>query len=300
MKRAYLPIACTIGIALTGCTGEGVPQADYDAALDDTRKLQMQVEDLESQLADAKEEASTAVGTPTEKSGDSELEKQLDEQLKEFEAQQKELDQLKKEFSEYKSKYRLTVREKLIGKEVPKLATTKEVFEDVVVKDITAVGLRIMHSGGSGRIRFEDLAKELQDQLGYDKEEADAIIAQELAAKEAAKLAAAEARAAAAPEVEAKRQQMSVSAIENEIKRLDGWVRRATIQHQAIKREASSYAAKARYARSRGRVSYWGPKADEKKRVADALYAQIRAGRSKITELKSKVRAANRAAKYKK
>ena len=280
-------------LALAGCTGDGIPQGEYDAALDSAKKLQMQVEDLESQLEKAQDEAASAASsaTPAEKVDTSELEKQIDDQLQEIEAKQKELDQLKDEFRDYKSKYRLTVREKIIGTKVAVLKTAKGEFKDVEVKEFSAVGLRISHSLGFGRVRFEDLDKELQDKLGYDKEEADAIIAQELADKAAAEAAVAALKKEQQPTPE-KQKAMSKTALERKVAQLDSWLARANIQYRAIKREAMGYEAKARYAKSRGRVSYWGPKAEEKNRAADAIQAQIRTASRELKDLRRKLRSA--------
>jgi chromosome segregation ATPase len=281
-------------VGLCGCTGDGVPQEDYDSALDSARKLKMQVEDLESQLEKAKEEAENAPApAPSSSEGNAELEKQLDEQLQELETKQKELDQLRQEFKNYKANYRLTVRDKIIDKDpIPRLATADgEVFTNVVVKEFNAVGLRIMHDGGTGRLKFEDLDKKLQDSLGYDKEEADAILATELAAKAEAQAKAVAAAEANAPTTKEKKA-MSKSALERKIAQLDSWVTRANNQQRAIKRQAMDYEAKARYAKSRGRVSYWGPQAAEKNAIANALMNQIRTAQRELKDLRRQLRAA--------
>ena len=267
----------------TSCMDDGVSLDVYKQATDESKRLQLQVEELKGELEEAKQESPT----PGEDTG--ELKKQFDELLQDNETKDAELEKLKKDFRDYKSKYRLTVREKILGKKVARLTTTKnETYEDVVVREITPVGLRISHKDGTGRIRFEHLDKKLQDQLGYDEEEAAEILQIEIERKLALAQRAAAARKALQPTAE-ERAKSSRESRARDLARLEAWLAAARINLSSITQQMWEYESKERYARYRGRVSYWGPRAAEKRRQKTQLETNIISAKREIALLRSEL-----------
>jgi hypothetical protein len=91
---------------------------------------------------------------------------------------------LKKDFESYKDEYRAFVRGKAKGEERAKLETKDgTVYEDVMIRDVSAIGIQIRHRGGQKRIPFEELPDEMQDYFQYDPNQKAEAIASENAAR---------------------------------------------------------------------------------------------------------------------
>lgn len=86
-----------------------------------------------------------------------------------------------KEIEAYKDDYRAFARGKAKGQTVARLETSKGgVYENVTIREVTAIGVQIMHDGGQKRIPFEDLPAEMQDQFQFDpKQKAEAVAKEE-------------------------------------------------------------------------------------------------------------------------
>lgn len=99
---------------------------------------------------------------------------------KEVETASTELALLGKDFEGYKNDYRTFVRGKAKGEVMAKLETRGGVvFEDVSIREVTAVGIQIRHSGGQNRIAYEDLPASMQDHFQFDAAQKAELIAAE-------------------------------------------------------------------------------------------------------------------------
>jgi hypothetical protein len=91
---------------------------------------------------------------------------------------------LKKDFESYKDEYRAFVRGKAKGEERAKLETKDgTVYEDVMIRDVSAIGVQIRHRGGQKRIPFEELPNAMQDYFQYDPNQKAEAMASENAAR---------------------------------------------------------------------------------------------------------------------
>jgi hypothetical protein len=89
-------------------------------------------------------------------------------------------DELVASFEAYKDEYRAFVRAKAKGESIPRLETRKgEVYEGVIFREVSAVGIQVLHSGGQKRIPFEDLPQDLQDRFQFDAGQKAAALARE-------------------------------------------------------------------------------------------------------------------------
>ena len=108
------------------------------------------------------------------------------EGLRKTEATTKEtIDSISAEFEKYKNEYRAFARGQAKGEEIPKLTTLSgKVYEEVKIREVTAVGMQIRHKEGPMRIPYEDLPEDLQDRFQFDpKQKEDAIAAEANATK---------------------------------------------------------------------------------------------------------------------
>ena len=77
---------------------------------------------------------------------------------------------LEEEHADYKNQYRAFVRNNAAGTQIEELKTlTGEVYNEVDVRKVTAVGIEIRHRDGHKRIAFEVLPEEMQDYYQFDK-----------------------------------------------------------------------------------------------------------------------------------
>lgn len=87
-----------------------------------------------------------------------------------------ELEETGKRFEAYKDEYRAFVRNKAKGQAIPRLETSKGTYENVTIREVTAIGAQIRHDGGLKRIPYEELPADLQDYYQFDaKQKADAL-----------------------------------------------------------------------------------------------------------------------------
>lgn len=85
-------------------------------------------------------------------------------------------------FEEYKEKYRIAERAKAIGETMDKLNTKDgDVYEQVKILEVTAIGVKIMHKAGNTRVEYHRLPDEMQDRFQFTKEGAEKIAKQEAA-----------------------------------------------------------------------------------------------------------------------
>ena len=77
-------------------------------------------------------------------------------------------------------------RSQAIGQQIARLETVKgDVYENVVIRDVTAIGIEIRHDAGSRRVPFEQLPQEMQQQFHFDPKEKEQALRSEHAAQSA-------------------------------------------------------------------------------------------------------------------
>ena len=100
------------------------------------------------------------------------------------------------ELEAYKDEYRVLVRARAKGLKLEKLETRKgEIYENVNIREVTSIGVQIIHDGGHKRIPFEDLPEALQDQFQYDAQQKAEALAKEQAQRHQHEAAVAAAQA---------------------------------------------------------------------------------------------------------
>ncbi len=91
---------------------------------------------------------------------------------------------IEQEFESYKNQYRVVVRSNAKGRTMAELKTRKgEVYANVVIREVTAIGIQIRHEGGLRRIHFEELPDEMQQQFQFDPDQKAAAVASEAAVR---------------------------------------------------------------------------------------------------------------------
>ncbi|MBL9146039.1 MAG: hypothetical protein JNM99_20325 [Verrucomicrobiaceae bacterium] len=98
--------------------------------------------------------------------------KKLEEEKARVEAEresaQKDLQQLQKDFETYKSKYKLSMRQRAPGLEVGNFTSADgKAYQHVVLKEITDSQVNFTHDGGIMKLHYKDLPESLQDMLGF-------------------------------------------------------------------------------------------------------------------------------------
>lgn len=87
-------------------------------------------------------------------------------------------------FADYKDNYRAYVRGKAKGEKIGKLETLNGVdYNDVVIREVTPVGIQIRHADGHKRIPFEVLPEAMIDRFQFDPKQKDQALAEELASR---------------------------------------------------------------------------------------------------------------------
>lgn len=101
----------------------------------------------------------------------------LRDQIKAGEAAVKEL---QAQFDAHKDRYRAKVRAEAKGGTLARLETRDgQVYEDVRIREVTAIGMQILHSAGQKRIPYEELPADLQERFQFDPQQKVAALARE-------------------------------------------------------------------------------------------------------------------------
>lgn len=96
----------------------------------------------------------------------------ISERKAEISALEDTLEALTATFEDYKNQYRAHVRNGAEGTKMEELKTRSgDVFLEVDVRKVTAVGIEFRHRDGHKRVGFEELSDELQDYYQYDKDQ---------------------------------------------------------------------------------------------------------------------------------
>jgi chromosome segregation ATPase len=84
--------------------------------------------------------------------------------------------------ADYKNEYRAYARSKAKGETIAKLETlTGVVYNDVIIREVTAIGIQIRHADGQKRIPFEDLPEAMKDHFQFDPKQKEQAVAEESA-----------------------------------------------------------------------------------------------------------------------
>ncbi len=86
--------------------------------------------------------------------------------------------------ADYKDQYRAYARGKAKGEAIAKLETlTGVVYNEVTIREVTAIGIQIRHADGQKRIPFEELPEAMKDRFQFDPKQKDEAVAAELASR---------------------------------------------------------------------------------------------------------------------
>lgn len=105
---------------------------------------------------------------------------ELDGQRKQIEAAQAVVKDLQTQFEAHKDRYRAKVRNEAKGGTLARLETRDgQVYEDVRIREVTAIGMQILHAAGQKRIPYEELPADLQERFQFDPQQKAAALARE-------------------------------------------------------------------------------------------------------------------------
>lgn len=77
-------------------------------------------------------------------------------------------------------------RSQAVGQQIARLETLKgDVYENVVIRDVTPIGIEIRHDAGSRRVPFEQLPPDMQRQFHFDPKEKERALRSEQVAHSA-------------------------------------------------------------------------------------------------------------------
>jgi hypothetical protein len=89
-----------------------------------------------------------------------------------------------KDFEAYKDEYRGLVRGKAKGQTMERLEIRDgTVYDNITIREVTAIGVQFRHDGGFKRIAFEDLPAAMQDHFQFDSKQKAAAVAKEEATR---------------------------------------------------------------------------------------------------------------------
>lgn len=97
-----------------------------------------------------------------------------------IEAAKEQISSLTRDSEAYKDKYRAMVRGKAKGETMERLETRDgKVYLNVTVREVSAIGIQIMHDGGLKRVPYEQLPESMVDRFQFDAKQKAAAIAKE-------------------------------------------------------------------------------------------------------------------------
>lgn len=120
------------------------------------------------------------------------------------------------EFEGYKNDYRAFVRADAKGEKFGLLQTKSgKIYENVIIRDVTSIGMQILHNDGHMRIPYEDLPDDLQDRFQFDSDQKKTALIAEVEATRTHESQVAAANAIEAAETAAQREIDKQTAREN-------------------------------------------------------------------------------------
>jgi len=162
------------------------------------------------------------------------------------------------ELETYKDEYRAYARGKAKGETMEKLETTTgEVYKDVNIREVTAIGIQIRHADGQKRIPFEELPESMKDHFQFDPEQKDEAVAAESAIRSVHEAAAAVADDLASQKMSAQRAKAEEEAkdkIRQDIALTQGQIAQLKEEIKGLVIQMDRAAAEANAARAAGRM----------------------------------------------
>ncbi len=176
----------------------------------------------------------------------------------EIQVLQADLARVNEEFADYKNQYRAFVRNNAEGTKIDELKTLSgEVYKQVDVRKVTAVGIEIRHEDGHKRIPFDILPEEMQDYYQFDKEQMLAEVEREAEVRKTHDTAVAVSDMAVAEKAAEQRAKDEVEAREKKkaaISQKEARLLAITQEVQQLQSELLSAEAAAQAARAAGRT----------------------------------------------
>lgn len=109
----------------------------------------------------------------------------IDSLKEKVESGKKDIEAQIAEFEDYKNKYRTFARSNARGTEMKVLETTDGVvYNNVNIREVSAIGIQIRHDGGQKRIPFEELPDSMKDHFQFDPNQKEEALAAESAHRE--------------------------------------------------------------------------------------------------------------------
>jgi chromosome segregation ATPase len=143
-----------------------------------------------------------------------------------------EIEAKQDEWSAYKDNYREFIRGQSKGQELATLETRNgDVYKNVSIREVTAVGIQIRHEEGHKRIQFEELTDEMQDHYQFDPAQKADELAREADLRKAHEAAAAVANTQADEQLAMQREKAASEAKEKVMR---------TIQEQQLQIETAT------------------------------------------------------------
>jgi hypothetical protein len=113
----------------------------------------------------------------------------------------------------YKDEYRAYARGKAKGEAIAKLETlTGAVYNEVSIREVTAIGIQIRHADGQKRIPFEELPEAMKDHFQFDPKQKAEAVAAEAASRNVHEAAVAVAEDLAGQKMDAQREKDAAAA----------------------------------------------------------------------------------------
>lgn len=181
----------------------------------------------------------------------------LDGLRKDVAKQQERIVEAEAVFAAYQDEYRVYERGRAKGETMDLIVTQDGTeFHDVTIREVTAVGMQIVHRDGHKRILFEELPTPLQDRFQFSAEQKQAALVAEAArraAHDADAGAAIAAQDAKKDEHREKQRAEERAKLEREIALKEARIVAISSEMRSIEQEISDAQARAAAARAAGR-----------------------------------------------
>ena len=179
VKNVLLSIA-TVSLFCTACSEkqqdksantQEVSPSSEDVTLEEQARIQKEREEQESKEKEREEQ----LRVERERVERERLEKEREDQVRKAAENEASLAAQKDE-----------ARRRAVGQTLERLETLKgDVYENVIIREVSPVGIAIRHDAGSRRIPFEELPVEMQQQFFFDAKEKAKALASERAVHDA-------------------------------------------------------------------------------------------------------------------
>lgn len=189
-----------------------------------------------------------------------------------------------KALADYKDEYRAYARGKAKGETLDKLETlTGAVYNSVLIREVTAIGIQIRHADGQKRILFEDLPEAMKDRFQYDPKQKEQAMAEEAASRDVHEAAVAVADDLAGQKMDAQKGKDAEEAkakLRQDIAVKEGLVDSIKEEIKGLEAEVDRASADAAAARAAGRMHL---------NKSGSISSNIRSKQSRISALQAEL-----------